>query len=464
MLVVTLAEAAQAMAATSSSDSEEALLRNFPSVSIDTRTLRPGEAYFAIRGLRLDGHQFIPDAIAAGASVVVSQLPPKDAPADCLWLQVSDTIRALQLLAQHVRQKWARPVIAITGSIGKTTTRRFIGHLLSKRFQVGETPGNFNNHLGVPLSLLALDPNHELAVLELGMNHAGEIGELARICRPTAGMITNVAPVHTEFLPSLDDVADAKAELIDHLPEDGYLFYNGDDSRVERIASRFPGRRISFGFRHGLDYRVAAAEIRGFFHTALRIEADGLNLDAEIPLVGRPFLYSAAAAVAVAARFGVEPDQMREALASAAPASRRGQVFRVGELTLYDDTYNSSPKAVEALLETLAEVAERRRCVLVLGDMLELGDRSADFHTEIGRRVADLNPAQLVTVGIESRRIGEAAAAAGYAQVDHRHFEDSSAAADYLVGAVRPGDFVAVKGSRGIHMETIVERLKEEGA
>ena len=260
MIELTLADSVEAMEA--SWIDEETLkrfgLQPFPAVTIDTRTLEPGMCFFALEGKRHDGHQFILEALEKGAAIIVSSkpVPSRSRWRDRVIFQVGDTTRSLQRLAGHVRKEWSRSVIGVTGSVGKTTTRVFAAELLNLGFCTFQSPANFNNQIGVPLSLLQLEQRHELAVLELGMNHSGEIRELAKICRPNAAVITNVAAVHLEFFRDVDAIAAAKGEILEGLPQDGIFFFNADDACVCRLAERYSGKKISFGLEQGADVRI----------------------------------------------------------------------------------------------------------------------------------------------------------------------------------------------------------------
>ncbi len=464
MLPVTLEAAAAAMRARMVVPTgwTGELRRPFPPASIDSRTLRPGDCFFALVGDRRDGHEFVPEACRRGAAAVVVSRPV--AGVEIPMLVVSDTTRALQDLGRCFRHEWGGRVFALTGSMGKTTTRRFLAALLRTRYRVLETLGNFNNHLGLPLSLLGLEPEHEVAVLELGMNHAGEIARLADICRPDAGLVTNVAPVHTEFFSSLEDVARAKEELVHSLPAAGWLVFNADDPRVAAMARRYAGRSISFGFGAAAEFRIGEVQALGLGATRFRITGPGLGLAAEIPYLGRGFVANAAAAVAAAVELGVDPRDIPPVLQTVRPEGHRGELHEWGQVSVFDDSYNSNPEAVAVLLEAVTAVRGTRRWLLALGDMLELGERSREEHRRIGRLAAQASPDLLLTVGTESRHLAAAAIEEGLPPECHRHFDRAEAAGGFVRTWVRPGDLVVVKGSRGIGMEHLVAVLKAEAS
>lgn len=464
MLPVTLEAAAAAMQARMVLPSgwSGGVHQPFPPASIDSRTVRPGDCFFALVGERRDGHDFVEEACRAGAELVVLSRPVAGLPVPAFM--VPDTTRALQDLGRYCRKEWGGTVLAVTGSMGKTTSRRFLAALLRTRYRVLETLGNFNNHLGVPLSLLCLEPEHEVAVLELGMNHSGEIAHLAGICLPDAGLVTNVAPVHTQFFASLEEVAEAKEELVRSLPETGWLVFNADDPRVAAMARRYRGRSVSFGFGTGADYRIVECKALGLSATRFEIEGPRGKLNAEVRFLGRGFVANAAGAVAAAMELGVDVRDVPAVLAQVRPGGHRGEFHQWGQVSVYDDSYNSNPEAVATLLEAVTSVRGGRRWILALGDMLELGEQSAHHHRRIGRLAAEAAPDMLVTVGEESRHLAGAALDAGFPRERQHHFKSADSAACFLRDKVQPGDLVVVKGSRGIGMERIVAVLKGEAA
>lgn len=439
-----------------------------PEISIDTRTLLPGQIYLALVGKRLDGHDFVREALqkgAAGAIISRETVAATDWP-DRVFVQVGNTLAALQRLAASVRRRWGRPLIGITGSMGKTTTRTFVSALLAQHFQVLESPGNLNNEIGVPLSLLRIQEEHQLAVLELGMNHRGEIAQLGRICGPDAALLTNIAPVHLEFFSGLEEIAEAKGEILQSLRPDGRLFFNADDEHLRQLASRFGGERIPFGIESECPFRISSFRLESLHRMRFHLEAPGRSYAASVPFAGKHFLYHIAAAVAVAQTFGVRPEQIQRGLERLRPMSMRGRVFQLkkeGEpLTVWDDSYNSSPKAVESLLETLRHLPGHQRRILALGEMLELGGASREYHHQAGLAAAQTGIDLLVTVGEQARYLREGALQGGLSAEKTAHFADSGEAADFLAAHVQGGDLIVVKGSRGTHMEEVVRRLQAE--
>lgn len=461
MLILTVDEALEKLDARVLGSSSPDRSSRFPSVSIDTRTIRPGEAFVAIQGPRFDGHQFLAEALKKGASCLIcARRPEQKILEQSMTILVQDTTCALQKLGAASRQKWAGPLIAVTGSMGKTTTRSFAGTLLRERFTVLETKGNLNNEFGVPLSLLNLQDEHQVALLELGMNRAGEIQELARICQPTAAVLTNVSEVHLEFFESVDAIAEAKGEIIPELPEDGWLVYNRDDHRVSWLARRFSGQTISFGFHTESDCIIREYRIERADRMSFTLEYGDELYQTSIAMAGRHVLYNLAAATAVARKAGVLPDQILAGYKRLRPGPMRGEILSIGEVTIWDESYNSNPRAVFSLLETVASLEGYTRKWMALGDMLELGSRSAELHRELGHQVVNSNVDFLVTVGEHARFIQEGALEAGLPKRQLLHFVDSEKAGESLSERLRSGDLLVIKGSRGVKMDRILEWLK----
>lgn len=466
MLSVTFTEAAQAMDAHVHDTASEGQvpLTSFPKPSIDTRSLEAGQAYFAIKGERLDGHAFIRDAVKRGARVVVVEKSAgcHDLPSGPTYLQVDDTTRALQELATLVRTKWGKPLIAITGSMGKTTTRHFTAGLLSGRYFVHQTTGNLNNHIGLPLTLFQLEAHHDISVVELGMNHSGEIHRLSEICRPDSAVVTNVAPVHTEFFSSIEEIAAAKAEILDYLKSDGIFFYNADDPLVRLMPQRTPCTAISFGFSPEADIHVNGFQFNRLDSMELSLVAGNQSINSTVPFCGKHLLANLVAATAVALEHGVATEAVRVGMSQLAPLKMRGDAISIGGITILDDSYNSNPNAVASVLETVKLVNGFTRKIIVLGDMFELGDQAEFFHEKIGEIAAQANPDQLITVGPKSRGTHAAAIRAGHPEQHAGHFDDTTAAASFLADYVKSGDLVFVKGSRGMKMDSIVSALREK--
>jgi UDP-N-acetylmuramoyl-tripeptide--D-alanyl-D-alanine ligase len=432
-------------------------------VSIDSRTIGSGQVFFAIRGPRFDGHQFVESALAQGAvAAVVEQgfFESSQARLRENLIPVADTVEAIQQLARGVRRRWGKKVVAVTGSTGKTTTKEMIAAILGTKLKVLKSPGNLNNHYGLPLALLQLEPSDDAAVVELAMSGAGEIARLAGISEPEIGVVTNVAPVHLEFFDSLEGIAGAKRELIENLSPPGTAVLNFDDPRVRAFRSGFGGRVVTFGFEKGADVRATEMASAGSAGSRFRLESRTLAGEFQLPLPGRHNVANALAALAAASLFNIPENNCREALARFANLPQRSEILTLPPgITVINDSYNSNPVAMERMLETLAAWPAARRLV-VAGEMLELGATSADWHRRTGRKIAESGADWLLAIQGDAQSFVQGASEAGLAADRVRFFPSAEAAAEILAELVRPGDVVLVKGSRGVHLEKVVECLK----
>jgi UDP-N-acetylmuramoyl-tripeptide--D-alanyl-D-alanine ligase len=433
-------------------------------VSIDTRTLQSGDVFFAIRGPNQDGHRFIPDALSKGASGVVVEQGyryPGEFPAGRILLKVDDSHCALKSLAMYVRRRWPGTLVAVTGSMGKTTTREFAAQVMQSKFTVYRTPGNYNNLFGLPLALFGLNLDHSIGIFEMGMSAPGEIAEMCRIATPTVGIITNVAPVHLAFFDSIEKIAEAKGELAEALPAGGTLIYNADDRLVCGIGARFAGRKVSFGSSSFADVRADGIEILGLDKTRFRLSCSGTSHQAVIPFAGAHYVMNALPAVALGNLHGIAPAQMVESLGKLQQVAMRGQILRFKEgFTVIDDSYNSNPRALMQMIEVLAGVPAFARRILVAGEMLELGKDSDQLHCECGAFAAARGLDMVIGIQGAAREIVRAATESGRPGSQARFFEDPGAAADFIGGLVHKGDLVLIKGSRGVHTEKVVQRLR----
>lgn len=442
---------------------------NFPSVSIDSRTIAPGQCFVAIKGTRLDGHNFLEEALAKGASLIIHSDSSGNLPIweDRIFMQVDNTTSALQVLSHYVRKKWNRPVIAITGSMGKTTTREFISTLLGQRFQICQSPSNFNNEIGVPLSLLQLNEEDDLAVLELGMNHSGEIRLLGNISSPDFVLLTNIAAVHLEFFPDLDAIATAKGEILENLTQKEPLFFNADDHRVSQLASSYTGPKISFGLHKNADIKISNYQIENPEKMNFQINSDQVNIQATVPFIGEHLLYNIAAAVAVATNFNLSQNELLQGITHLKIPNMRGQIRRIGkpgnQLTLWDDCYNSNPESLRVILKTINHLKDFQRKILALGEMLELGPTGPDFHYQVGKQIAQSSVDLLVTVGKGGLEIDRGAQESGFSSKKIEHFKTAEQATDFLIDQIVSGDFLLVKGSRRVAMDQIVKRIINKG-
>jgi UDP-N-acetylmuramoyl-tripeptide--D-alanyl-D-alanine ligase len=427
-------------------------------VSIDSRSLAVGEAFFAIKGHRLDGHAYLAEAAGRGSACLVVHELPDEVPPNVPLVLVQDTTKALGRLAAWHRAKFTLPVVAVTGSNGKTTTKELIAAILGTRWNTLKPEGSFNNQWGLPLTLLALGPDHGALVVELGTNQPGEIADLAALARPTVGVVTVVAPVHTEFLGSLEGVRDEKAGLVRALPPDGVAVLNADDPRVASMARDTRARVLTFGTAAGADVRVVGEVTDGPAGLAFTLEHRGASQRIVLPLTGRHNVTNALAAAGAGLALGFSLPTIAEGLAGARPVKGRCVWRPAGHVRILDDTYNANPASVRAALDTVAAHREGARLVVVLGDMLELGPGADDAHREIGRYAASTAGATVVVgMGRHAAALVEGARAAGAGEAQHTEtFEDTVA---FLLKELVPGDLVLVKGSRGMRMERIVDAL-----
>jgi UDP-N-acetylmuramoyl-tripeptide--D-alanyl-D-alanine ligase len=441
----------------------------FSGVSIDTRTLGAGQLYVAIRGERFDGLDFVPAAYARGAAgVVVPRGTGRrfGGTGAEVVIEVEDAVSALQALAHRVRLASGTKVVAITGSAGKTTTKEVAAEFLAAKYRVIRNRGNLNNHIGLPLSLMDLRQRPDVAVVELGMNHAGEISTLVRIAEPEVRVWTNVGEAHLGFFGSIDAIADAKAEVLEHATGSTVLVANADDQRITARRRSFCGRVVTFGIEEQAAVHASAVVDRGIAGMTARVSTPQGPFDLEIPLLGRSNLANVLAATAVAVEFEVEIDAIAAAARQLRPASHRGEIVKLADdLVIIDDSYNSNPTAALRALEVLAGEATATRRVAILGEMLELGDRSVELHEEVGRAAARAGVDVLLAVGgAPAAALARAAVAAGLAEARVRHFSTSDEAAEAAVAATQRGDVVLVKGSRGVRTDRVVERLRAERA
>jgi UDP-N-acetylmuramoyl-tripeptide--D-alanyl-D-alanine ligase len=436
---------------------------NFPpdavasAYSIDSRTISPDELFIAVKGERLDGHDFVEQALERGAAAAVVRKDQQHRyPSAAKLLAVDDTLVALQSLATAVRKLWGKPLVGITGSAGKTTTKEAIAHVLAAKFHVLKSEGNFNNHFGLPLMLLKLEREHDVAVIEMGMSHAGEIRSLAKIAQPEIGVVTNVAPVHLEFFDSLAGIARAKYELIESLPPTGTAVLNADDEYVSQFGRDFKGKILMYGTAATADVRAENVQLRGTEGSEFDLVTSLVREHARLPLVGDHNILNALAAVAVALSRRVSLQEAVAALATLAPADKRGQVLQLGNITVINDCYNSNPKALQAMVDALAAMKARRR-VVVAGEMLELGPGGEDMHRAAGRHVAEKRIDRLVGVRGLAQAMVETARKHG---TPAEFVATPEEAGEWLARETCDGDVVLLKASRGVKLEKALERWK----
>jgi UDP-N-acetylmuramoyl-tripeptide--D-alanyl-D-alanine ligase len=424
-------------------------------VSIDTRTLKPGDLYVAIRGKRLDGHRFVPDALRAGAVAVVvdnAEAAPAGAPA----VVVGNTTEALARIAIRHRERMSARVVAIAGSNGKTTTKEMLAAILARRFRTLKPEGSFNNDIGVPLTVLRMTEDIEAAVFEIEMNELGGTARLARVCRPEVGVITNIGDTHLEFMKNREGVAEEKAELLQSLPEDGAAVLNADDPIVMAIGAAFsPARRVTFGLEQKAD--VFATDLNEDGLAGSRFRLLGRH-DVALAIPGRHNVMNCLAACAAACAMGMAPGEMPDAIASFTPPPMRLRIVRLDGVVLIDDCYNANPQSVRAALEVLKAGSPAERRVAFLGDMLELGDQAAGQHESLGAELARTVD-RLVLVGPLGEYTRRGAMGAGMPSDRIRRFETSGEEQESLFDIVRVGDTILVKGSRAMAMDLVSQEI-----
>ena len=437
--------------------------REIREVVIDSRDAGADDLFVAIKGPRFDGHDFVADVLARGAAAAVVN---RTAGGSGALIEVDDTVKALQGLAHAVRTAAGTRVIAITGSAGKTTTKETIAAFLERRKTVVKNKGNLNNHIGLPLSLLQVRTAPDVAVMELGMNHAGEISELVAIAEPDVRVWTNVGDAHLGFFASPDAIADAKAEILERSTASTVLVCNADDPRVMSRVHGFVGRTITFGTSERADVRAVAVDDRGLSGVHARVATPAGTIDLESPLLGLGNLSNVLAATAVAVDAGIPLEEIAATASRLRAAARRGAVHRLANgVTVVDDSYNSSPSALARALDVIRNERVSTRKIAVLGEMLELGDHSNRLHAESGRLAARSGIDRLFAIGgSAAQALADAAVQAGLPSDAVSYFPTSELAAPVIAGAVRPGDLVLVKGSRGIRTDVVVDRLAAERA
>jgi len=440
-------------------------LARLAGVSIDSRTLRPGELFVAIHGPSHDGHDYVAAALEGGAvaAVVAGPLLSKYPG----WLQdrcitVPDTLTALHQLARAVRKDWGRKVCGITGSVGKTTTKEILAALLGAKLRVLKSEGNFNNEYGLPLTLFRLEDTHDVAVLEMGMSYPGELKRLAAIALPDVAIELRVTPVHLMNFSSVEEIALAKRELVEGLNGPLSLaVLNADDSRVAAMAAVAPGKVIFYGIEKPAEYHAEEIEDRGALGSAFTFVHKGKRTRIEMSLPGRHVVLNALAAIAAASVWGIGAAEAQEILPGLRTPSMRGELIRfTNGFALINDSYNSSPAALQAMTSLLAATPGFQRRILAAGEMRELGLSAAQLHREGGTFAAKTGKVDFV-IGVQgdAAQLVEGAVAAGLPRQRTKFFASPMDAANFLVDFVKPGDLLLVKGSRSVKMERIVEAL-----
>jgi UDP-N-acetylmuramoyl-tripeptide--D-alanyl-D-alanine ligase len=439
----------------------------FQGISTDSRTVTEGELFIALKGFRFDGHHYVLEALEKKAGGVVIE---EDKVGDIRWngyrakavIAVKDTLFALGNIALDWRRKYRTPLVALTGSNGKTTTKEMIAACLETTFPILKTKGNLNNLIGLPLTLLTLTEKERVVVLEMGMNVPGEIRRLTEIAEPDVGLITNIQEVHLEGMESLERLKEEKGELFRKMRRDGTILVNQDDPRVVDLASDYPGQKITFGIEHPAEVMAKEIRLGGAEGTFFTLILEGEAMEIHLRLLGRHFIPNALSAIAVACLFGVEVKQVKEALENFKSIPMRMEIVPLkGGKTLINDAYNANPHSMELALETLVEAKGEGRAIAVLGDMLELGNFTKEAHEQLGEKVSELSIDFLLALGEEAPIVVESAIRHGFPLERVRVVESHSEAISILKQMIQNGDWILVKGSRRMAMEKIVEGLTE---
>lgn len=428
-------------------------------VETDSRSIHPGALFIPLVGDRFDGHAYISAALEGGAAGCLtarerdSYLPQK------YYVKVEDTEKALGDLAFWYRSQFSIPFIGVTGSVGKTTAKDMLAAVLGVKYKVLKTEGNFNNNVGLPLTLLRLDDSHQAAVLEMGMDDFGQIDYLAGLVEPDLGVITNIGDAHIERLGSRENIFKAKCELLPHIKKNGLVILNGDDPLLSSLRGSTPVPALFCGQREGCDYRAQVTGGDGVSHIHCRLTTPSMDREVKIPALGEHMIYPTLIAAAVGEQFGLTPDQLEEGISQFVPTRMRMNVLRRGEgVTILDDTYNANPQSMRAAISVLADSHSEYKAAL-LGDMLELGPFAPALHTGVGEYLGSVGVDCLVAVGELAGYIAQGARDAGVPQVIHCQTREEAKA--ILPQVVRPNSTILVKASRGMRLEELTARLLE---
>jgi UDP-N-acetylmuramoyl-tripeptide--D-alanyl-D-alanine ligase len=453
---LTLAQAAEWIGA-SGSFARDAVATGY---SIDSRTVQAGDLFFAVTGERLDGHDYVAAALARGAiaAVVLTHWTAPEGVNEGVLLRVKgNVLHAMQGLATAVRRHWGKRVIGVTGSAGKTTTKEFVAQVLGAQWNVLKSAGNLNNNFGVPLQLLRIEPEHDVAVIEMGMNHAGEIAFLAKMAEPNWAVVSNVAPVHLEFFPEgIAGIARAKYELVEALPLDGVAVLNGDDPYVRQFGRGMDARAVYYGLSETADVRGEDVEELGVAGTRFVAVAGEARETVQLALMGRHNVWNALAGIAVGLKSGMTLAACARAAEQMQPTEKRGQVVEWHGAQLVNDCYNSNPRALDAMVDALLAMKAKRH-IVVAGEMLELGPEAATLHAACGERMARAGVKTVLGVRGMAKHLVEAAQAQGAEAI---YMETPAEAGAWLREHLQEGDAVLLKASRGVRLEVALKALE----
>lgn len=435
---------------------EETAEREVSSITTDSRQAADGCLFVAVKGERVDGHDFIPSVFEKGALCVIAEHEPEAA--DGAWIQVESSLQAIKDMAEFYRQQLAVRVVGITGSVGKTSTKEVIASVLSEKYHVLKTLGNFNNELGLPLTVFRLREEHQVAVLEMGISDFGEMHRLSKIARPDVCVMTNIGQCHLEFLKDRDGILRAKSEIFDYLAEDGTVILNGDDDKLSTIKEVKGIRPVFFGVESGREIYADEIEPKGLKGIRCRIHAGEESISVLIPIPGYHMVLNALAAAAVGLTMGLTMEQIRAGIEKLQSLGGRFHIIEKGNMLIIDDCYNANPVSMKASLDVLKDAEHRK--VAILGDMFELGENAAELHASVGCHAAENEIDLLICVGDASRHMAEAAFQTGGCG-EVLQVPTLAALLEVLPRLIQEDDTILVKASHGMHFEKVVERLQE---
>lgn len=435
---------------------EETAEREVSSITTDSRQAADGCLFVAVKGERVDGHDFIPSVFEKGALCVIAEHEPEAS--DGAWIQVESSLQAIKDMAEFYRQQLAVRVVGITGSVGKTSTKEVIASVLSEKYHVLKTLGNFNNELGLPLTVFRIREEHQVAVLEMGISDFGEMHRLSKIARPDVCVMTNIGQCHLEFLKDRDGILRAKSEIFDYLAEDGTVILNGDDDKLSTIKEVKGIRPVFFGVESGREIYADEIEPKGLKGIRCRIHAGEESISVLIPIPGYHMVLNALAAAAVGLTMGLTMEQIRAGIEKLQSLGGRFHIIEKGNMLIIDDCYNANPVSMKASLDVLKDAEHRK--VAILGDMFELGENAAELHASVGCHAAENEIDLLICVGDASRHMAEAAFQTGGCG-EVLQVPTLAALLEVLPKLIQEDDTILVKASHGMHFEKVVERLQE---
>ncbi len=432
--------------------------QEFIGVSTDSRKIAEDNLFIPLVGERFDGHDYIEQCLREGAAVCLTQktIPMVEGRTAIL---VNDTAKALKDLATWHRNKYNIPVIGITGSVGKTSTKDMIACVLAKQYHTLKTQGNFNNEIGLPLTLLNLDNSHEAAVIEMGMSGFGEISRLTRIAQPQIAVITIIGLAHIEKLGSQQGILKAKLEILEAIKAGGLVVLNGDDTLLRELAGSLNYRTVYYGMNSGLDYVAEDYKSLGESGSQFNIKMENEFFKVTIPVPGVHNVYNALAAIAVGVEMKIPMKIIVDGIAEYSAGNMRQNIITYNGIKIINDAYNASPQSMQAAINVLEELCSKTRGIAILGDMLEMGDMAQELHSSVGSFIKDKKIDYLITVGTASKNILQAVAASDNKTIELKHFDNNDEALKYILSIIKQGDFILIKGSRGMKMEQIADGI-----